>query len=111
MGSVAVAGAATPLGTYSSRYRALISETAGMGPVGRQWLERTTAMLANRGGNLIAARSQALMLLDGRIRRQAAMLAYNHVFMQIAILFVLSLPLVLLLRHAARDAVEEVQAE
>jgi MFS transporter, DHA2 family, multidrug resistance protein len=111
MGSVGVAVAATTLSSNSSRYRALVSETAGVGTIGRQWIERTTAAMVGRGADLNTARSQTLMILDGRIRRQAAVLAYNHVFAQIAILFVLAISLVLLLRHGERETDAELPVD
>jgi hypothetical protein len=51
----------------------------------------------------------ALKMLDAQLMRQAGMLAYNHVFLLVAYLFVIAIPLVFLLKPgrggAARDIV------
>ena len=108
MGSVGVAVAATTLSSSTARYRALVSERAGAGTLGTQWLDAMTGFMAGRGTDLLTARGRALRVLSGMIGRQAAVLAYNHVFELISILFVLSVPLVLMLRHGRSD--EEVEA-
>jgi len=53
--------------------------------------------LAHHGGNPFAIRQTALGIIDRIINAQAAVLAYEDIFFYVAILFVLSLPLVLLL--------------
>ena len=111
MGSVGVAVAATTLASDSRRYHALVSESAGTGTVGVQWLAGTIAQMAARGMDAISARARALRVLDGLISRQAAVLAYNHVFIRIAILFVIATPLVLFMRHGERDPAGEVHAD
>ena len=45
---------------------------------------------------------EAFGLLEGMVGRQAAMLAYNHVFFLIALLFLLLVPLALLVRDPQR---------
>lgn len=113
MGSVGVAVAATALSTRVGRYRAVLSEAAGAGATGRQWIESTVAGLAARGYDRETARAITMKVLDGRIARQAAVLAYDNLFVLVSILFLLCLPLVLLLRHAQHDpdAVPHVDAE
>ena len=59
------------------------------------------------GADKFTAHQRALELLDISVTRQATVLAYNHVFLLVTILFVLSLPLVLLLRRGSvPDGVE-----
>jgi DHA2 family multidrug resistance protein len=104
MGSVGIAVAATQLGTSTARYRAVLSEDAGASSVGRQWLETVTHGMVARGADPATAHAQALRLLEGTIGRQAAVLAYDHVFALVSTLFVLGFPLVFLLRRARDGA-------
>jgi DHA2 family multidrug resistance protein len=107
MGSVGVAVAATTLSGSSARYHAILAAEVGPGSVGAQWIERITAAMVGQGADVFTARAQALRIMDGRIARQAAILAYNHVFALIALLFVVSVPLVILLRHGKHEEDEE----
>ena len=59
----------------------------------------------------MTAQLQALKLLDLTVLRQAAVLAYNHVFALVVVLFVLGLPLVLLLKAPRGDVKHEVVVE
>ncbi|MFI5257476.1 MAG: DHA2 family efflux MFS transporter permease subunit [Gemmatimonadales bacterium] len=99
MGSVGIAIAATTLTSSTVRYHAILSEDAGASAVGRQRLATLARAMMGKGSDLFTAREQAMRVLDGLIGRQAAVLAYNHVFFLVAALFVLGLPLVLLLRR------------
>jgi MFS transporter, DHA2 family, multidrug resistance protein len=67
-------------------------------------------MMAN-GADAGTARRQAYKLLDLRILRQAAVLAYNHVFMLVAVLFLLAAPLLLLLKGGYEDAPSDFGVE
>lgn len=65
--------------------------------------------LAARGADAVTAHGRALKLLDGLVIHQASMLSYNNVHVVVTILFVLSIPLVLLLkvqRHTGAAGVE-----
>jgi MFS transporter, DHA2 family, multidrug resistance protein len=61
-----------------------------------------------KGADMYTAKVQALRILDGLISRQAAVLAYNHVFVLVSSLFFLGLPLVLLLRRGQPSAETEI---
>ena len=99
MGSVGIAIAATTLSSSSVRYHAILSEDAGRSGFGLQWIQRVTAGLIAKGADAFTAKAQALRMLDGMIARQAAVLAYNHVFVLVSALFVIGFPLVFLLRR------------
>jgi len=58
------------------------------------------------GADPYTARLRALRLLDLTITRQSVVLALNHVFVLIAVLFVVALPLVLLLRATHHHTAE-----
>ena len=58
--------------------------------------------MQRKGGDIMAAKSKALLLLDGLVGRQAAMLSFNHVYLLLSLLFLATLPLVLLLRKSGK---------
>jgi len=98
MGSVGIAIAATTLASSTDRYREILSEDAGISSAGPRWLSSITHAMVAKGADPFTARQQALRVADGLIRRQAAVLAYNHVFALVAVLILGGVPLVLLLR-------------
>ena len=106
-GSVGVALAATQLTTSTTRYRAVLSEHLTRGnAMTEHWLATVSKGLKLREGvSAGQASQQALALLDLRVTRQAAVLAYNHAFVLVAGLFALSVPLVFLL-HTRSHGVE-----
>lgn len=108
MGSVGIAIAATTVSTATVRYHAIISEDAGVSVAGRERLDLLTNRMMTRGADPITAKAQAMRVLDGVITRQAAMLAYNHVFAQVAALFFIGFPLVLLLRRGSPAVEAEI---
>lgn len=104
-GSIGVALAASKLTSAAQANHALLAERASVAnPAAVTWLQQATAGMMRGGADMVTARGRALKLLDAVITRQSVVLALNHVFVLIAMLFVLSLPLVLLLRG---DHVEE----
>jgi MFS transporter, DHA2 family, multidrug resistance protein len=111
-GSIGIAVSATLLTRSMSVQHALLSEhVTRFDPAARSFLQGATAALMQRGADLATATRQALRLLDARIARQAAVLAYNHVFALITVLFVISIPLVFLLRSSLADPDAEVIVE
>jgi len=111
MGSVGIAVAATTLSSSTSRYWAVLSEDAGWSRVARQRLQSLTAGMIGKGADAITAKAEALRIMDGIITRQAAVLAYNHVFVLVAALFVIGFPLVFLLRRGEPGAEVEIAVE
>ena len=101
MGSVGIAIAATTLSSSTVRYHVILSQDAGASMVGRQRLAALVQGMMAKGADTYTATSQAMRVLDGIITRQAAVLAYNHVFVLVSTLFVLGFPLVFLLRRGS----------
>jgi DHA2 family multidrug resistance protein len=98
-GSIGIALAASQLSTTSAVNHAILADRAGMAnPVASAWVAQATAGMMRTGVDAYTAQMRALRLLDASITRQSVVLALNHVFVLIAILFVLAVPLVLLLR-------------
>ena len=106
MGSVGIALAATTLASSTVRYHEILSTDAGATTAGSQRLSQLTAGMMAQGSDAFTAKSQALRVLDGLITRQAAVLAYNHVFVLVSSLFFLGFPLVFLLRRGTPAEVE-----
>lgn len=98
MGSVGIAMAATTLDSSTVRYHALLSEDASASHQAGAWVHGIAAAMQSKGADQFTAMQQAMRLVDATITRQAAVLAYNHVFLLVTALFVIGLPLVLLLR-------------
>jgi len=98
-GSVGIAVSASILTRSTIQYHAVLGEnvTAYHAPA-TQFIQGATARLTGMGADASTAHQMALKILDLRVTRQAAVLAYNHVFSLVAILFLLSLPLVFLLK-------------
>ena len=111
-GSIGIALAASQLSSNAAMSHAILAEKAGMtNPAAVAWVQRVTAGMMARGADFYTAQTRALRLLDANISRQSVVLSINHVFVLIAGLFVLVLPLVLLLRRGESGAPAEVAAE
>jgi DHA2 family multidrug resistance protein len=112
-GSIGIAISASQLSTQTAVNKAILAEKVSVSnPAAVMWLQQATAGLATRtGADLVTARTRALRLLDLNITRQAVVLAINHVFVLIAILFLVAVPLVLLLRAGHSDGEVEIAAE
>jgi DHA2 family multidrug resistance protein len=111
-GSVGIALSATVLTRSMSRYQAILGEhLTRFDPGVRSFMGAATAGMMHRGQDLATAKIQALMLLKGKLARQAAVLAYNHVFALVTLLFLFSVPLVLLLKDSNGDVDVDVMVE
>jgi len=110
-GSVGIAVAATELVRSQARYHDVLAEhVTPYGAATQDWLHSATAGMMSTGTDVVTATGRAIKLLDLRVMRQAIVLAYNHVLLLVAVLFAVSLPLVLLVR-GHRDAKVEVVAD
>lgn len=108
-GSVGIAVAATILTTSTSRYHdVLATHVTVYDAAARRWLAGATAAMQHQGAAGYVAHRRALDLLDLAVTRQAVVLSYNHVFLLIAGLFVVVVPLVLLLSSAHADEEREM---
>ncbi len=96
MGSIGIAIAATMLTHGESRYYARLAEYTGS-PIARRFLAETAAGMQALGASLETAQRRALALLGLRVDAQAAVLAYNHIFLVVAVAFLAIVPLILLL--------------
>ncbi|MEJ2696700.1 MAG: DHA2 family efflux MFS transporter permease subunit [Candidatus Sulfobium sp.] len=98
-GSVGIAIAATILTRGEQTYRAgIVKNLSVFNPDMTGCLNAMSRVMAGSGAGPVTAHQLALKLLDGQLMREAGMLAYNHVFLLVTALFVLSIPLIFLLR-------------
>jgi MFS transporter, DHA2 family, multidrug resistance protein len=100
MGSIGIALAATTLTHSQATYHAVLVEDMRT-PVALRWLAGVAAAAQRAGADLLTAQGQALELLDRLVQRQATVLAYNHIFALVAVIFLLIGPLVPLLPRSA----------
>jgi DHA2 family multidrug resistance protein len=61
-------------------------------------LEQVTRGLISRGVNPMAAKQQALMVLDNQIRAQASVLAFSRIYILSGLILLASLPLLFLFK-------------
>ncbi len=103
-GSIGIAVAATLFVRGQSVQRVhLVADITPYSIHATRWLEQVAFKLQLRGSDVTSAKLKALHLLDGLVTRQAAMLSFNHVYFLLMILFLATLPLVLLLNKAGKQ--------
>src|SRR5690606_15505883 len=112
-GSVGIAVAATQLTTHTAIYRAELVTHMGTTQLvqAQNFIQMTAAAMRQRGLDAIAATQRALAILDLRVTRQAATLAYNHVFLLVTLLFAISVPLVFLLKSSRLEGGAEIMVD
>lgn len=111
-GSVGIAAAASELTRGVSRFHSLLAaHVTPYDQATRQWLLGATAAMRRAGSDPYTAGRRALDLLNLDVTRQATVLSYNHVFLLVAALFVLVVPLVLLLKGGPLDERPALAAE
>jgi DHA2 family multidrug resistance protein len=112
-GSVGVALAATQLQTATRRYHSILSwRVTGYDPATARWLAAARAGFARTAADSLEAARRALAALDRTVLAQATVMAYNHAFLLVALLFAAAVPLAFLLRgHGGGDHAESVAAE
>ncbi|MDA8168985.1 MAG: DHA2 family efflux MFS transporter permease subunit [Nitrospiraceae bacterium] len=108
-GSIGIAIAATQLTRGDNIYRAaLVKNLTPFSTVASYRAGVLAGAMAARGADPVTARHKALGIIDMELGRQAGMLSFDRVFYLIAVLFVLSVPLVFLLKEKGGAAGKEV---
>ena len=98
-GSFGIAVFATLVEHFTTAYRAVIGEHVTLSdPVTVTRLHQLTAGFLAHSGDPVAARRQALHLLDAEMTGQASVIAYSRVYMLAAMLILVLIPLLLLIR-------------
>jgi DHA2 family multidrug resistance protein len=107
-GSIGIALAATILTQGENLNRAvLVKHVTPFRDVAAGSLNALASYLSSHGIDPVTAKTMALKILEGLVMRQASMLSYNHIFSLIAVILVLSIPLIFLIRDARMDASHE----
>jgi len=103
-GSFGIAIATTVLARDSQFFQSeLASRINGIGMKYRMTFEQLKAALTARGMDVFTAEKQATAMIYNNLRRQAAMLAYNHIFWYVGLAFIGIMPLLLLLKRPRLD--------
>ncbi len=112
-GSIGIAVAASQLTKSATTYRALLAEkVTDYSSIASGWIQSVAGGMQSQGVDPAAGRQMALSLLDNELSRQAGMMAYNHMFLLVTTLFIISMPLIFLLKaNKKQDGVEEIIAE
>jgi len=98
-GSVGIALAATYLTRGETSYHAILAEhVTTFRDIASGSMQHLSSFLSSQGANASGTGMEALKLLDGLVARQASMLAYNYVYFLIALVYLVSIPLVMLMK-------------
>ncbi len=98
-GSLGIAIMATMLTRFTTAKKALLTEhVTTMDPTSLSRWDAITRGLISRGVNPIAAKQQALMLLDHQIQAQASVLAFSRIYIISGAILLGTLPLLLLFK-------------
>jgi DHA2 family multidrug resistance protein len=102
-GSIGIAAITTLVAKQQFVHRAqLVYDASDLNPAYPARLSANTAYFNAMSGDPVAVHNQALSLIDRAINTQAALLSYRDVFYFVALVFFLTLPLILLLGKAAK---------
>ena len=102
-GSIGIAAITTLVAKQQFIHRSqLIYDISDLNPAYQDRLNSNTSYFNLLSGDSVRIQDQALGLIDRAVNAQAALLSYRDVFYFVAIVFVLTLPLILLLGKGAR---------
>jgi DHA2 family multidrug resistance protein len=109
--SIGIALITTMLARRESIHRSvLVGKVTDFSQASIDRLQMIAAGLSRHGSSPLAARQGALGIVDRSINAQAAVLAYGDIFFYVAVLFLISLPLVLLLGEKPNAPAPEAAA-
>ena len=96
--SIGIAVITTALAQREAIHRSVLAEKiTATNPETTQRLHLLTGAFAHHGGDPVMAKNQALQIIDRTIDGQALLLSFADVFFYVAVAFVVTLPLLLLL--------------
>jgi len=104
-GSIGIAAITTLVAKQQFVHRAqLVYDISDLNPAYPERLSANTAYFNAYSGDPVGVQNQALALIDRAVNTQAALLSYRDVFYFVALIFFLTLPLILLLSKSAKPA-------
>ena len=112
-GSIGIAIAASQLTKSVTTYHALLAEkVTDYSSATSAWMQSVAGGMQAQGADPATGKQMALTLLDGELSRQAGMMAYNHMFLLVTVLFIISMPFIFLLKsNKKQEGMEEIIAE
>ncbi len=107
--SVGIALAATILTRGEQTNRSLLMEhITAFGNTSAETLRSLSQYFSSHGMNITDAQNKALKAIEEIVMRQASMISFNHVFFLIAVVFVISTPLIFLINDLRREIKAEI---
>ena len=98
-GSLGIAVAATLVTRFTERARdGLLPHVDASSPIVANWLAGVTQAMSRAGASLEQAQARAYELLAMKVQQQAALLAYDKLYLTMGIVFTCALPLLLLFK-------------
>ncbi len=98
-GSLGIAAAAALVTHFTEEARGgLLPHLGASDPIVQGWLGRVTEGLQHLGASTQQAQARALQILSLKVQQQAALLAYDKIYLTMGVLFTCALPLLLLFR-------------
>ena len=105
MGSMGIAIVACLLSNGQTQYRSvLIAHVTSYNPIAHRWLQGVAGAFVRHGMDAHAAHQAALISISNEVDRQAQMLSFNHIFILMAIIFILSIPLMMTIKNPRHPA-------
>lgn len=99
-GSVGIAISATMLTRYETVYHSYLTEK--ISAVSDSFSDLYNGLISkyvSAGYDTEAAKAMGMKTIEGLISRQSAMMSFNHVFLFVGVLFVISFPMIFLLKN------------
>jgi DHA2 family multidrug resistance protein len=109
--SIGIALITTLLARREAAHRSvLVERISDFHPANAERLQLFSGFFSSHGADAVHAKAQAMKLIDLTVSSQATILSYEDLFVAVAGLFLLSLPLILLLGGKGGKAAEEAAA-
>lgn len=100
-GSVGIASSATLYTQFQETNRGdMLRHVAQFSDAATHRLAQLESLMRSHGFSVDIAHKQGLMLLDGMLRKQAAMVAFDRLFLYFGVLMLAAMPLMLLMKQA-----------
>jgi DHA2 family multidrug resistance protein len=98
-GSIGIAAFSTMLQRRADFHLAMLRQYVNStSPNVIAWFDQVQAVVARNSSSQVLAHSDALILLNLRVIRQASMLAFNDAYILLAFAFIICMPLILLFK-------------
>jgi DHA2 family multidrug resistance protein len=111
-GSIGIALSATFLTRgYMSNRTYLMENISAYGGESSRWISGLKRLVISKGTDIVTADHQATRIIGRFVDKHSYMLSFNRVYFLVALLFVITIPLVFLLRTAKKPVVHEMTVE